>query len=202
MLKRIFKYKLSYIIAAFVLIAAVLAIALWPRGSKQSDFPLLAPPQQVSTNIMPLDAQMKYSQLIVDATVKEGLTVEENRPSQEEIDALGDKVGAYSTGRVRMSVNEVIYGEPVNEFNLYLTPAMQDCAPDYKPGDRFVFILQPYQDGYYTITAVNSIFYVAYDEKVYLASLDEPYMRISGNELQNFKDELRELKAQVPTIAE
>lgn len=191
-----------FFIGAVVLTGTVLAILFWPRGSKQSDFPLLEEKGTLSYVTPPLEEQIQKSELIVDATVSEILPTEqrEYHSTSEDMEEGLEEVLYYSVDPVVFTVNEVISGEIQDSFCFMLPPALSGLKPDFQVGDRFILTLIPYEDGYSTTTPVTSYFYVADDEKAYPASLKEPVARFSGMKLQDFKNELRVLKAQNPTV--
>lgn len=187
-----------FICTGFLLIAAILAAALWPRGSKQSDFKLFDNPPIASVGAVSFEDQMEETEIIADVTVKQLLpdVTRQYIPTEYEETELGMLPFEYTVKRVELTVNETWAGAENETLTMTISPVGSFCTPDFHVGDRFVMILSPYDEGYGLVSIISSCFYVADDEKVYPGTLQQPMARVSGMDLTSFKQELQTLYAE------
>lgn len=176
-----------------LLIAAILAVTFWPRGSKQSDFKLFDNPPMASVGTASFEEQMEYTEVIADVTVEELLpsVTRQYNPTEYEQTVLEMEPFDYTVRRVKLIVNDTWAGTEQQTITLTISPVSSFCVPDFHVGDRFVMILNSYDEGYGFVSVISSCFYVAYDEKVYPGTLQEPTSRASGMSLSDFKNELQ-----------
>lgn len=176
-----------------LLIAAILAVTFWPRGSKQSDFKLFDNPPMASVGTASFEEQMEYTEVIADVTVEELLpsVTRQYNPTEYEQTVLEMEPFDYTVRRVKLIVNDTWAGTEQQTITLTISPVSSFCVPDFHVGDRFVMILNSYDEGYGFVSVISSCFYVAYDEKVYPGTLQEPTSRASGMSLNDFKNELQ-----------
>ena len=79
---------------------------------------------------------------------------------------------------------------------MYIKNIQIDCSPDFQPGDRLIFMLSEYKDGYASPLTQSGFYYVAADDKIYPAKLTEPLRSYSGQSLSSFKSEIHSLAQQ------
>ncbi|MGI5895529.1 MAG: hypothetical protein ACOX6U_01105 [Oscillospiraceae bacterium] len=192
------KKRIVFICIGFLLIAAILAAVFWPRGSKQSDFKLFDNPPMASVGAVSFEDQMEETQIIADVTVKQLLpdVTRQYIPTEYEETELGMLPFEYTVKRVELTVNETWAGAENETLIMTISPVASFCVPDFNIGDRFVMILNPYDEGYGLVSIISSCFYVAGDEKVYPGTLQQPMTRVSGMDLTSFKQELQALYAE------
>jgi hypothetical protein len=144
------------------------------HSSRQSNYPILLTPTAVATIDTSLDDQVSASSLIVDATVVNVLPdeVREYIPQKGSAEAKiyqkrGISETQYSIRPVKLKVNDTLKGEGADQtITIYLTPAELDCSPNFKAGDRMVFMLTQYIGGGYTATTLqDGYYYVSADNK-------------------------------------
>ena len=130
--------------------------------------------------------QVDLSTLIVDATVAEVKPVE-NRVS----------ITPYQVQPIYLTVNEKLMGaDDSKQILMYITNIQLGCVPDFQPGDRLIFMLSEYEDGYASPMVNTGFYYVAADDKVYPARVTEELRSHSGQSLSSFKSEIHSLAQQ------
>ena len=168
--------------------------ALWPapqqapavKPSSQDDYPILPIPPTIQLRPISLVDQVDLSTLIVDATVAEVKPVE-NRVS----------ITPYQVQPIYLTVNEKLMGaDDSKQILMYITNIQLGCVPDFQPGDRLIFMLSEYEDGYASPMVNTGFYYVAADDKVYPASVTEKMRSHSGQSLNGFKSEIHSLAQQ------
>ncbi|HIS68146.1 MAG TPA: hypothetical protein IAA58_02085 [Candidatus Gallacutalibacter stercoravium] len=168
--------------------------ALWPapqqapavKPSSQDDYPILPIPPTIQLRPISLVDQVDLSTLIVDATVAEVKPVE-NRVS----------ITPYQVQPIYLTVNEKLMGaDDSKQILMYITNIQLGCVPDFQPGDRLIFMLSEYEDGYASPMVNTGFYYVAADDKVYPARVTEELRSHSGQSLSSFKSEIHSLAQQ------
>ena len=168
--------------------------ALWPapqqapavKPSSQNDYPELPIPGLIHLRPTSLVDQVDLSTLIVDATVAEVKPVE-NRVS----------ITPYQVQPIYLTVNEKLMGaDDSKQILMYITNIQLGCVPDFQPGDRLIFMLSEYEDGYASPMVNTGFYYVAADDKVYPARVTEELRSHSGQSLSSFKSEIHSLAQQ------
>ena len=168
--------------------------ALWPapqqapavKPSSQDDYPILPIPPTIQLRPISLVDQVDLSTLIVDATVAEVKPVE-NRVS----------ITPYQVQPIYLTVNEKLMGaDDSKQILMYITNIQLGCVPDFQPGDRLIFMLSEYEDGYASPMVNTGFYYVAADDKVYPARVTEELRSHSGQSLSRFKSEIHSLAQQ------
>lgn len=169
-------------------------------SSCQSDYPKLPDSTLLSVSSS-LEDQIKTSALVVDATVKEVLPDETRTYTPESgtgvaiLYSENDMSGSeYTVKPVILQINDTLKGKSADkEIKMYLTPAELSCSPDFKSGDRLMFMLTKYQEGFTSTTIQDAYYYIAADEKVYPAELTDKLKEYSGMGLQKFKQKIKSL---------
>lgn len=170
------------------------------KSSSQSDYPTL-PPVQFEEREASVDSLVGYSTLIVDATVQNVLPDErrteipESGSFEENVDKkLGKSSDEYTVRPIELKINETLKGNaPSDTITMYIPPLNLDCAPKFKAGDRLIFMLHEYPGGgYAAISAQQAYFYVAQDDKVYPAVVNDKLKSESGKSLSTFKKEIHQ----------
>ncbi|HIS68151.1 MAG TPA: hypothetical protein IAA58_02110 [Candidatus Gallacutalibacter stercoravium] len=186
--------------------------ALWPapqqapavKPSSQDDYPELPFPPNIHYRTPDLAMVVNDATLIVDATVDEVKPVENRVFVPEEgtgEKAIYDKQGisssTYQVQPIYLTVNEKLMGtDDSKRILMYIRHIQIGCMPNFQPGDRFIFVLREYEDGYRTIAIHEGIYYVAADDKVYPARVSEKTRSHSGQSLSSFKSEIHSLAQQ------
>ncbi|HIS68149.1 MAG TPA: hypothetical protein IAA58_02100 [Candidatus Gallacutalibacter stercoravium] len=186
--------------------------ALWPapqqapavKPSSQDDYPDLPDPALAEIRPTSLAEQVGFSTLIVDATVAEVKPVEtrvfvpEGGTGEKAIyDKQGIGSSTYQVQPIYLTVNEKLMGtDDSKQILMYIKNIQIDCSPDFQPGDRLIFMLSEYKDGYASPLTQSGFYYVAADDKIYPAKLTEPLRSYSGQSLSSFKSEIHSLAQQ------
>lgn len=201
---RLQKKWIAVAILIFVLAAAITVsvFALNARhSSSQSDYPTLPEPQNAETIVTSLGDQVKASSLIVDATVAEVLP-DETREFTPEKGSVDEKIFAengmqsakYTVRPIKLNIVSTMKGKSDGEtVTLYIPPAGLDCAPQFKKGDRLVFMLSSYADGYTGTTLQDGYYHVSADSKIYPAVVTDQLKAQSGRKLDDFENEIKTL---------
>jgi len=157
----------------------------------------------VSVVSVPLDAQVRYAGLIVDATVAEVLPdVTETvtlEPGSAEAQIQAKQglpaTAVLTSGRVEFTVNDVWKGASGRTVVLRIPPIGLDSVPDFQPGDRFVLLLQRYDDTLYGPAGLpDGFWYVAPDLRVYPAGLTPDLQQYSGAGLPALKSTVKAIE--------
>ena len=186
--------------------------ALWPapqqapavKPSSQDDYPILPIPPTMQIRSTSLEEQVGMTTLIIDATVAEVKPVEtrvfvpEGGTGEKAIyDKQGIGSSTYQVQPIYLTVNEKLMGtDDSKQILMYIKNIQIDCSPDFQPGDRLIFMLSEYKDGYASPLTQSGFYYVAADDKIYPAKLTEPLRSYSGQSLSSFKSEIHSLAQQ------
>jgi hypothetical protein len=197
--------------AAVVLCAAVITCAtplhtlfgktpfLSAKASKQSDYPVLPVPAQADTVNLSLNTQVSASSLVVDATVVNVLdeTTEKYTPESGTFEAnvnkkLDKTYSEFKERPVVLKINDTLKGTPSSQtITMYIGPFALDCSPAFKTGDRLVFMLAYGSGEYYATTLQQSYFYISDDNKIYPAVPTDKLKGYSGDNVDDFKQEIK-----------
>ena len=186
--------------------------ALWPapqqapavKPSSQDDYPILPIPPTMQIRSTSLEEQVGMTTLIIDATVAEVKPVEtrvfvpEGGTGEKAIyDKQGIGSSTYQVQPIYLTVNDKLMGtDDSKQILMYIKHAQLGCVPDFQPGDRLIFLLDKYHDGYASPLLNSGFYYVAADDKVYPAGLTEKLLSHSGQSLNGFKSEIHSLAQQ------
>lgn len=115
---------------------------------------------------------------------------------EAKVDAkLGKSGSEYSVRPVMLNIRETLKGKASsNQITMYITPAALDCAPNFKKGDRLIFMLSEYPGGgYASVSLQQAYFYVSSDSKIYPAVVTDKLKGESGKSLRDFETEIKSL---------
>jgi len=196
---------LGGVVAAALLAAPLVHVAQSAPvpASSQDDYPVLPAPALAMTIPTSLTDQIATATLVVDATVKQVLpdvtkTVDVKPGSAE--DMANQKAGhtgsdTVTFGAVAFTVNDVLLGSIGSSLVMEISPYAMGCVPDFRPGDRMVlFLYQPSDGSYRSVSMQDSYWYVAKDQKVYPAVVTDKLKEYSGKGLGPFKSQINQIK--------
>ena len=172
------------------------------KGSKQSDYPTLPMPAQFEERYVGVDRLVQDSTLIVDATVEKVLPEETRKDTPEsgsfeaKVDAkLGKSGSEYRVRPVMLNIRETLKGKASSDqITMYIPPMALDCSPNFKKGDRLIFMLSEYPGGgYAALTTQQAYFHVSSDSKIYPAVVNDKLKGESGKSLRDFENEIKKL---------
>mgnify|MGYP000009497118 FL=1 len=212
------KRKMFFTGLTLLFVLTVLVCAIYPDPdavrtdvppSSQDDYPVLDEPN-VNATIFPMrfDVLNKQSSLVVRGTVAEQL------PSQTvttEFEPVTDEEGnithqppdlSMEVRYFRIKVTDVIRGSAPDEIIVGRNEIYDESAPAMNEGDDMIWFLYTFEDaGYYALTSFqNSYYYVAGDNRVYPARLEEATRAYSGMGLSEFKKEIRSYRYEAPKL--
>ena len=172
------------------------------KTSSQSDYPTLPAPALADEAETSLSDQVSDSDLIVDATVVKVLPDETRifKPQRgtAEVQLYAEQGISGSPLQLRpveLKINRVLKGgSGEKNITMYILPMGLDCSPDFKTGDRLVFMLRKYIVGGYSPAELQSGFYhIAADNRVYPAVVNNLLKDQSGRSLSDFENDIRSL---------
>lgn len=174
------------------------------KKSSQSDYPPLTYPALVDYLPVDINELVTGASLIIDATViqvmpYQKITYTPKDPGESEIyEKRGITSTQFNVRPIELQLNEAIKGSVSGDkIQMYLTPSQIDGSPNFKSGDRMIFMLCPYVlGGYVPSTVQESYFYIAADQKVYPALFNNETKRFSGENLNDFINEIKRLSTE------
>ena len=193
------------VVAVVVLICAAVVIVqmnkLPPRVSAQSDYPVLSTPAQADFITVDLKSLTTEADLVFVGTVKKVSGAEEHQYTPKKGTAdyeiwhkSGISVVHYQTKTITLEINEIYKGKEIHkEIKMVIGPAMIDCSPDFKTGQKMIFFLTHNSvDNNYDELGINQCFYyIASDSRVYPAAVFKENKDTSGMALRDFKAKVK-----------
>ena len=212
------KRKMFFTGLTLLFVLTVLVCAIYPDPdairtdvppSSQDDYPVL-PELQGNITYFPMrfDILNKQSSLVVRGTVAEQL------PSQTvttEFEPVMDEEGnithqppdlSMEVRYFRIKVTDVIRGSAPDEIIIVRNELSDGCTPAMNEGDDMIWFLYTFEgaDHYTSVSWDEGSYYVAEDNRVYPARLEEATRAYSGMGLSEFKKEIRSYRYEAPRL--